>query len=245
VPAPLGPGPRLDLEALDLAFGTEGVQAFLLCNPHNPTGLVLEPEELTAIADLAETRGVRLIADEIHGPLVYAGRRHTPLATIARAAAAEAPIVTSASKAWNLPGLKAALLHAPEPVLRALPEQLGWGTGLFGILAGEAAFTDGEPWLDELLGALQQNRDMLSAIFTAKLPAVGYVPPAATYLAWLDLRGLDLGDDPAVPLLERGRLAVSRGLDFGPEGAGHVRLNFATRPSILKEAIRRLSTTIS
>jgi cystathionine beta-lyase len=251
VPSPLAVTPdgtyRLDLDALDRDLAADGVRAYLLCNPHNPTGLVLTPDELTAVADLAERHGVRLLADEIHGPLVYPGRRHTPLATIHRSAAAEALIFASASKAWNLPGLKAALvIGAGEPagaVIRQLPDDVGWGTGLFGVLAGEAAFKHGEPWLDDLLVGLDHNRTLLSTL-AATIPGLGYVPPTATYLAWLDLRALGLGDDPFEPILTRGRVALSRGLDFGPEGAGHARLNFATRPSILKEALRRIARVV-
>jgi cystathionine beta-lyase len=248
VASPLAVAPdgsyRLDLDALDRDLAADGVRAYLLCNPHNPTGLVLTPDELTAVADLAERHRVRLLADEIHGPLVYPGRRHTPLATIPRSAAAEALIFASASKAWNLPGLKAAMVIAAgapaRSVVRQLPADVGWGTGLFGVLAGEAAFKHGEPWLDELLVGLDHNRTLLSAL-SATIPGLGYVPPPATYLAWLDLRALGLGDDPAEPILARGRVALSRGLDFGPEGAGHARLNFATRPSILSEAVRRIA----
>jgi cysteine-S-conjugate beta-lyase len=250
VPSPLARAPdgsyRLDLDALDRDLAAAGVSAYLLCNPHNPTGLVLSPDELTAVADLAERHRVRLLADEIHGPLVYPGGRHTPLATIPRSAAAESLIFASASKAWNLPGLKAALVVAAGapalPVVRQLPADVTWGTGLFGVLAGEAAFERGEPWLDELLLGLDQNRALLATMLAARLPGIGYVPPAATYLAWLDLRALGLGDDPADPLLTRARVALSRGLDFGPEGTGHARLNFATRPSILNEAVRRIAS---
>lgn len=258
------PGPegyRLDLNRLERAFAA-GAKAFLLCNPHNPTGTVFTQDELSAVADLAERHGVRVVVDEILAPLVHAPRRHIPFLSLDRPAAARSVCLGSASKAWNLAGLKAALA-VPGADARAtvaeLDGELGEGAGLFGVLAAEAAFADGEPWLDDLLRALDGNRLLLADELRRRLPDVGYRPPDAGFTAWLDFRALGLPEDPAERFLRRGRVGVSSGLRFSPQrqpgasgepgapgsGAGFVRLNFATRPDLVAEAVRRIAAAVS
>jgi cystathionine beta-lyase len=231
----------LDLEALDRDLAADDVTAYALCNPHNPTGNVFSPSELAAVVEIARRHRVRLLSDEIHAPLVYPGHRHTPVATLDP----DVIVFSSASKAWNLPGLKAALIVAGGDTawdtLSRLPVEVTFGTGLPGVLAGEVAFEQGEEWLAALMRGLDHNRTLLAKLLAAKLPGVGYVPPQATYLAWLDLRALGLGDSPGEVLLERGRLALSDGPGFGPTGRGHARLNFATSPAILAEAVDRIA----
>jgi cystathionine beta-lyase len=237
-----------DLDALDRDLARDGVQVLLLCNPHNPTGLVLSPAELRTVAELADWYGVRVLADEIHAPLVYPGQRHTAFATLPSPAAADSVVLVSASKAFNLPGLKAALAVAGgDPawrLLRAAPSEISFGAGVLGVVAGEAAFTAGDEWLANLLLGLDANRMLLAELLGQHAPAVGYVPPQGTFLAWLDLRGLGLGDDPAVALVERARVALASGPTFGPEGRGYARLNFATSPSLLAEGVERLASVL-
>jgi cystathionine beta-lyase len=230
----------LDLDALDRDLARPGVRAYLLCNPHNPTGLVPRPDELAAVAEIADRHGVLVLSDEIHGPLTYPGVRHTPFATVAGSGIT----FVSASKAWNLPGLKAALAVAGDAGswthLSRMPIEATFGTGLFGVLAGEAALEHGEPWLDALLAGLDHNRRLLADLLTGELPEVGYVLPEATFLAWLDMSALGLGDDPAEELLRHG-VALIGGPAFGPPGKGHARLNLATSPDLLTEAVRRMA----
>jgi len=234
-----------DLDALDRDLARDGVEALLLCNPHNPTGLVPTPTELATIAEIAHRHGVRVLSDEIHAPLVYPGHRHTAFATVPSPAADEAIIFGSASKAFNLPGLKAALAVAGGDgawrVLRSLPPDVPFGAGLLGVIAGEVAFSAGDAWLEALVRGLDANRMLLADLLARHAPAVGYVPPQATFLAWLDLRALGLGDDPAATLLERGRLALASGPSFGPEGRGFARLNFATHPELLTQGVGRIA----
>jgi cystathionine beta-lyase len=221
-----------------------------MCNPHNPTGMVLTRDELCAVADLAERHGVVVLADEIHAPLIYPqGAVHVPFLSLADevGGAATAYAFGSASKAWNLPGLKAAVTVAgPEatPDLGVLPHDLPFEAGLLGILASEIALRECVPWLDALLVGLDANRLLLGRLLAESLPEVGYVPPDATYLAWLDCRALDIGDDPAAVFLEHGRVAVTAGERFGTAGRGFVRLNFATSPVILVEAARRMAAAL-
>ena len=246
VEAPLGGDGRLDLDALEQAFAaarSEGrPAAFLLCSPHNPTGAVHTVDELAAVAALATHHGVRVIADEIHAPVVLAGVRFVPYLSLP--GAADAFAVVSASKGWNLAGVKAALAIAGEDAaaeLASLPEVVGHGASHLGVLAHTAAFEQGETWLDEVLVAVHANRRLLAELLAAHLPDVGYRPGEGTYLAWLDLRALGLGAEPADVLLDRGRVALLGGRAFGTGGRGHARLNLAASRAVITEAVRRMT----
>lgn len=239
-------GYRLDLDRLERDFAA-GAAAYLLCNPHNPTGTVFTDAELRAVAELAERHGVRVVADEVHAPLVYPGNRHVSFGSLSGEAAERAVVAVSASKAWNLAGLRAALLVAgPEAWqdLERIPEELSYHAGIFGVVASEAAFRHDEPWLGQLVGDLDRNRSLLAERLAAELPEVGYHPPDATYLAWLDCRRLDLPGDPAESFLEYGRVAVNSGPSFGEGGEGFVRLNLAMSAGQLTEAVRRMAVAV-
>jgi cystathionine beta-lyase len=219
--------------------------AYLLCSPHNPTGTVHTREELIAVGALAEEYGVRVVVDEIHAPLVYADQRHHPFLSLPGSENAIA--LVSASKAWNLAGLKAAAAVAgPRAVddLRRMPEEATHGASHLGVIAHAAAFKHGQGWLDELLTGLDGNRHLLADLLTQHLPDIGYRPPQGTYLAWLDCRRLELHDDPAAVFLERGRVALNSGPAFGTGGAGYARLNLATTPTIIEEAIGRIASCV-
>ncbi|MGC4892901.1 MalY/PatB family protein [Micromonospora sp. DT31] len=258
VEAPLGADSRLDPAALEEAFriarSVGNRPAFLLCNPHNPTGVVHRPDELATVAELAARHGVRVVSDEIHSPLALPGARLTPYLTVPGAENAFA--LVSASKAWNLAGLKAALAVAgPDGAadLARMPEEVSHGPSHLGVLAHTAAFGAGEPWLDRLLAGLDANRTLLGSLLAEHLPAVSWRPPEGTYLAWLDCRRLgvptEVGDGPGVAsdlagparmFLDDARVALSSGHVFGAGGAGFVRLNFATSPAVLTEAVTRM-----
>jgi cystathionine beta-lyase len=263
IEAPLGPDLRMDPGALDEAFRRARAggsrPAFLLCNPHNPTGVVHRRAELEAVAALADRHGVRVISDEIHAPLALSGARFTPYLTVAGAENGFA--VTSASKAWNLAGLKAALAIAgPRAVadLQRMPEEVSHGPSHLGVIAHTAAFRDGGPWLDLLLDALDGNRTLLATLLDKHLPSVGFHRPEGTYLAWLDCTGLGVATEPptgepgvasdlagpARMFLDRARVALSSGHVFGTGGTGFVRLNFATSPAILTEAVTRMGRAV-
>ncbi|HET7456114.1 MAG TPA: aminotransferase class I/II-fold pyridoxal phosphate-dependent enzyme [Gemmatimonadaceae bacterium] len=234
----------LDMEALERAFAA-GARAYLLCNPHNPVGRVFDASELRAVAELAARYDVTVIADEIHAPLALAGATHTPFLAVSDAAGARAVVLASASKGWNVPGLKCAVVvvgaHGMDKVIGTLraPERLE-RVGHLGVVATVAAFTEGGAWLDALVAHLGRNRALLTRLLAEELPEVGWVPPEAGYLAWLDCRALGLGDDPARTFLTRGRVALTRGLEFGAGGAGFARLNMGTSSELLREAVRRM-----
>ncbi len=246
VEVPLTPTHRLDLEQLAVAFERETAggarAAYLLCSPHNPTGTVHSREELTAVAELASRFGVRVVVDEIHSPLVYAASRHRPYLSLP--GTQDAFSVLSASKAFNLSGLKAALAVAGPAAaadLARMPEEVGHGPSHLGVIAHAAALTRDNGWLDELLAGLDHNRRLLSALLGELLPQVSYRQPQGTYLAWLDCRRLGLATDPAEVFLTRGRVALNSGPTFGVEGEGHVRLNLATSSAILTEGVTRMA----
>ncbi|TFD32608.1 MalY/PatB family protein [Cryobacterium cryoconiti] len=240
-------GWTLDLDGLERAFQND-VRAVLLSNPHNPVGHPHTVEDLTALSVLAARYGVTVVSDEVHAPLTYADAVFTPYLTVSPEAADHGVCVTSASKAWNLAGLKCAVIVTAGERMRAalapLPREVSWRTSQFGLIAGIAAYTHGESWLDGSIAALDTNRGLLTALLDAELPGVGYRPPDAGYLAWLDLRSLGWGDDPALVALEQARVALSPGPLFGEPGRGFARLNFGCSPEVLAEAVSRLAAVV-
>ncbi|MEU6250335.1 aminotransferase class I/II-fold pyridoxal phosphate-dependent enzyme [Glycomyces sp. NPDC047010] len=249
IEAPLGPDHRIDFAALaaafELALGRGGKAAYLLCNPHNPTGTVHTRDELERVARLAADYGVRVVSDEAHGPLVGPGTVFVPYLTAEGGETGLA--LTSAAKGWNLPGLRGAVAIAGTAAvadLERMPEKMSSSISHLGSIAHTAAFREGGPWLDALLAGLAENRRLLARLLAEHLPAVRYRPQPGTYLAWLDCRALGLGDDPAAAFLERGRVALNSGLPFGTGGKGHVRLNYGTSPEILTEAVERMAAAV-
>jgi cystathionine beta-lyase len=238
-----GAGWELDLDGIEAALAA-GARAVLLCNPHNPTGTVHSRATLAALADLAQTHGAVVISDEIHSPLVHDGP-FTPFLTASDTAAEVGFAITSASKAFNLAGLKCALIvtagDAHTAIVRDLPPEVEWRTGLFGALAGVAAFSpESDVWLDGLRARLDLNRRRLAELLAEHLPAAHYRIPPAGYLGWIDVSPYGWGDDPARLLLKEAKVALHHGPLFGPQGIGHVRLNFGCSPELLAEAVTRI-----
>lgn len=238
-------GPALDLNRLERAFAS-GATAYLMCNPHNPAGFVSSRTELLAIADLAERYGVAVVSDEIHAPLAAPGEIHVPFASLDHPAAARSYTAVAASKAWNLPGLKAALLvPGPDADTSAFDEELWVGSGLFGVIAGEAAFNDGESWLDRVRDGIVERGRLLGDLLAEHLPAARYTPPRGTYLAWIDLRAYAADGEPADRVLAEGRIALYAGPKFGPEGAGFARFNLATSKAVITEAVHTMGRVLN
>lgn len=236
-------GWRLDAERLAAAVDGN-TRAVLLCNPHNPTGRVFDRAELAAIVEVAEANDLLLISDEVWADLLHPGTTHVPLASLGPEAAARTVTVSSASKAFNLAGLRCAVAHVgPSALVSALdelPAHLTGAVGIPGAVASMVAWEEGVEWLAALRAHLTARRDQLSARLTAEAPDIGFAVPEATYLAWLDFRAIGLGDDPQAVLLDRGRVALSPGPDFGPHGNGFARLNFATSAEILDQIVDRV-----
>ena len=248
--APLGPDGRLDLAGLDQVLGNAAARArgsavLLLCSPHNPTGVVHTRHELATVAALANQHGVRVVVDEIHAPLTRPGVEFTPWLTVPGADAGVS--VLSASKGWNLAALKAGLVVggvAAADDIAAVPELVTHGPSHMGLIAQTAALRDATGWLDDARQAIHVNLGLLAGLLAERVPTVHLTPPEATYLAWLDFRRTRLGDEPAAKLREQGRLALTDGLFFGTGGAGHARMNVATRPALVVEAVERIADAV-
>lgn len=242
VEAPLGADHRLDLETLDRAFADAGRgSAYLLCNPQNPTGTVHTPAELAALAEVADGRGVLVISDEIHAPLVQPHVPFTPYLALPEAARGIA--VVSGSKAWNLAGLKAALAVPGPDADLGLHETVTHGAHHLATLAQAAAYDEGEAWLDQVLAELDVRRRLLAALLAEHLPGVVPTPADATFLAWLDCSALGLAD-PAAAFLEQG-VAVSRGEWYDRRATRWVRFNIGTSTEVIEEAVARMSRATS
>ncbi|HEX4657365.1 MAG TPA: aminotransferase class I/II-fold pyridoxal phosphate-dependent enzyme, partial [Streptosporangiaceae bacterium] len=238
----------LDLDAIDDAFRAGG-HLLIFCNPYNPLGRVFTGDEIARLTDVVDSRGGRVFADEIHAPLVYPGMRHIPYASTSDTAASHALTATSASKAWNLPGLKCA-----EVILTNEPDRQRWdemgllparGASNPGVVANIAAFRHGQPWLDEVLAYLDDSRRLLADLVGRHLPQVRYRPPDGTYLAWLDCTALDLPDSPGALVTERAHVTVVDGPEFGTGGAGAFRFNFATPRPVLTEMVERIAAVLT
>ncbi|HUG13851.1 MAG TPA: aminotransferase class I/II-fold pyridoxal phosphate-dependent enzyme [Thermomicrobiales bacterium] len=247
IPARLDAEGRLDPATLETAFteATSGGRGatLLLSNPHNPTGVVHTRAELETVARLARQYGVRVVSDEIHSPLVMPTSTLTPYLCVA---GSESDFtVVSASKGWNLAGFKAALVVAGVDAAEDLKAAGLRGGGHIGVLAHTAAFNHARDWLDGAIAGIDGNRRLLADLLETHLPDARYRLPEGTYLAWIDCRELGLGDDPTAVFLEKSRVAFTSGKDFGDGGAGHVRLNLATSPAIIEEAVTRMAAVRS
>jgi cystathionine beta-lyase len=222
-----------------------GASAVLLCNPQNPTGSVWSAEDVRAVGELAAAHDALFLSDEIHAPLTMPGVTHVPAASVAD----DAIVLTSATKAWNLAGLKCGLAVAcsarTRDALARLPEGIDDRVGHLGLIASAAAFADGNEWLDELRAYLAETRRALPELLAEHAPRVRVTPAQATFLAWLDFRETGVGDDPAASVLERGRLSLLPGTDFGSVGAGFARLNIGTSRQLVEESVRRIGRSLA
>ncbi|WLP88579.1 aminotransferase class I/II-fold pyridoxal phosphate-dependent enzyme [Gordonia sp. NB41Y] len=243
----LGSSWRLDLGGIRDAF-VAGARAIILCHPHNPLGLPHPRTDLEALASLAAAHGAVVISDEIHAPLVHPGVEFVPFLAVNDTAREVGIAAHSASKAFNLAGAKCAFTVVGSNPMRALvdrqPEEVAFRTSILGRAGAAAAFDDGDEWLDEVLATIGESFDLLETLVAQRLPSVTMRRPHASYLAWLDFRATGLGDDPADPILEQGRVALHRGPAFGEQGKGFARLNVACSPEVLTEAIDRIAAVV-
>ncbi|MFN2426322.1 MAG: MalY/PatB family protein, partial [Candidatus Binatia bacterium] len=241
-------GYRVDVERLRADL-TPNTRMLLVCNPHNPTGHVLGIDELEALAAIALERDLVVVSDEIHADLVYSGARHVPMATLGTDIAARTITLTSATKAFNIAGLRCAVAVFGSALLQRRfhdvhPHALG-GLGAPGLAATAAAWTDGQDWQDEVVRYLEGNRDIVTSHADIRWPQVLHRAPEATYLAWLDCTALPMNPTPQRVLLERARVWLSPGEDFGIGGEGFVRLNFATSRPLLRCILERMDQVLA
>lgn len=240
-------GFRLDASGLADVDG-DAARMFLLCNPHNPTGRILTRAELESIAEHALRHDLVVIADEIHADLLYDGRRHVPFASLGPEVAARTVTLTSATKSFNVAGLRLSIAVFGSAELQArfnaVPSRLRGGLNCFGAAVTRIAWEEGDAWLAELVDYLRGNRELITRFVSRRLPGVRYFAPESTFLAWLDCGGLGLEPDPCSYFLERAGVALSDGRTFGEEGEGCVRLNFATPRAHLEEILERIAGSI-
>ena len=238
---------EIDFDALRAAIDGR-TRILLLCTPHNPLGRVFERGELEELARIAIERDLVVIADEIHADVVYRGHRHIPFASLGPEAEARTVTMTSATKSFNIAGLRCALVIFGSDRLaerfNAWPERIRGAVSCFGVEATRIAWTECDEWLDALLAHLEGNRDFLHAFVRERLPGIRMVLPAATYLGWLDCREYGLEPDPYRWFLDRARVGFNDGRDFGDGGEGHVRINFATSRAILTQVLERMEEAL-
>lgn len=251
LPLRLDPVASLDLARIEREFSSDaGIDAFILCNPHNPHGLPFAADELRRLAELAAEHDVFVVSDEIHAPLVHREASFTPFAPIAAEAGALSVTTTSASKGWNLAGTKCSVIVAADEraagLLEQLPPEVATRTSILGLHANVAAFSNARDWLDRAVAQIEANQALLVALLKERVPEVTYVPGTAGYLAWLDLRdpALALGEDPSTRLLRDAKVALNSGRDFGLGGEGFARLNLTCSPETIVRAVDRIAAAV-
>jgi cystathionine beta-lyase len=242
-------GHEIDFDALSDGIDG-GTRILLLCNPHNPTGRVYRRAELEMIADVVLRNDLLVVTDEIHCDLLFDGREHIPFATLSPEIEARTVTLNSASKSFNIPGLRCAVAHFGSKELQdrftgRFPRHVRGGMGVLGLYASIAAWQEGQPWLDEVVAHLEANRNYLVGELETRFPGIRCHAPEGTYLAWLDCSPLGIEGSPAKRLMGRGKVALSDGCHFGTGSGGpgfesFVRLNFATSRAILEQVLDRM-----
>ncbi|MCC6716278.1 MAG: aminotransferase class I/II-fold pyridoxal phosphate-dependent enzyme [Acetobacteraceae bacterium] len=238
----------LDLDEMR-GIGDARTRILMLCNPQNPTGRVFTRDELLAMGQMAIARDWIIISDEIHSDLVYDGHAHIPIASLSPEIAARTVTITSATKGFNIPGLRCGAMHFGTAALRErfharVPSRVLGAPGIVGIEATIAAWDQGQPWLDEVVPYLDANRQRLAAFLKAELPGIRFHAPEATYLCWLDCSDLGLPGKAADFFQERARVAFSPGEAFDPANDRAVRFNFATSAPILERILGRMAEAV-
>jgi cystathionine beta-lyase len=237
----------IDWGSIEKAY-VSGIKVHLLCSPHNPLGFIYTKQDLLKIVALAKKHNVLIISDEIHAPLTFPGETFVPMLSLGADAESVSVTVTAASKGWNIAGLKCAIIISQNAEMNSklanLAPAMHYRASLLGGFATAVAFAEGTLWLDTVIAQLDHNRHLIKKLLAEKLPTVRYHIPQNSYLAWLDVESLQLGVDPSVTLIEKGRVAFNPGHAFGKQCDQYVRLNFATSPEIITEAIDRIARAV-
>ncbi len=242
-------GYAIDFDAFEAALAQKPA-LFILCHPHNPVGRVWTREELARMSDRCAAHGVRLIADEIHADLMLRGQRHIPMASLSDETAARTITCLSGTKTFNLAGLHASTVVFPNAEDKRRFDALWEGlhftdSNAFSLPAMEAAFRQGEDWLDQLLPYIEGNVDYVCDFLRDEIPGIRARRPDATYLVWLDCRGFGMDDDALSRfMVEKAGLGLNAGRAFGANGSGFMRLNAACPRSVLETAMRQLKAAV-
>lgn len=241
---------KINLDELGLLARDPNTTMLLLCSPHNPTGRVFTQEELVQIADVCGRNNVVVISDEIHSDIVYDPNFHIPFASISPHLASNVITMTSATKSFNIAGLRCSVVHFGSLELKSRYEKVNphvrGSVSTLSMLAATSAWTKGDGWLTSTLATLRANRDTITKFVERESHSgLKFIPPQGTYLAWLDFRETKASQDTHGFLLQHARVGLSPGSDFGTPGTGWARLNFATKPEILDDILNRISMAIS
>lgn len=227
---------------------TSDTRLFLLCNPHNPVGRVFRKDELEKMAEICLRKNIPICSDEIHGDLIFTGYRHIPVASLNADIAMNTITLMAPSKTYNIAGLDCSFAIIQNKELREKYQKttrgITGGVNLLGITAALAAYNSGNPWLEDLIIYLQENRDHLKTRLENEMPQIKMTSPEATYLAWLDCRFAGLQEEPYDYFLKEAKVAFNNGDMFGTGGKGFVRLNFGCPKSMLDEALNRMKTAL-
>jgi len=223
----------------------------IFCSPHNPVGRVWTREELTKLGQFCLEHRILLVSDEIHSDLVYKGYTHIPLASLTPELAKNTITCIAPSKTFNVPGLATAVTIIPDQErrerFRRIMEATGVGAGnLFGLCALQAAYDEGEEWLEALLDYLRGNLETVMEFVAERLPGIKVIKPEGTFLVWLDFRGLGLTPEQlSAFLINEAKVGLNDGRGFGPGGDGFQRMNIACPRAVLKEALIRIEQAVS
>ncbi|PID56929.1 cystathionine beta-lyase [candidate division KSB3 bacterium] len=241
---------EIDFEDLERKLASPRARLLIFCSPHNPVGRVWTAEELRKLAELCLKYEVTLCSDEIHSDLVFQGATHTPIAKLSEDVARNTVTCMAGNKTFGIPGLSTGFMIVSDPILRQKVLRIRENSGvtmqnLFGLLATEVAYREGEEWLEELLRYLEGNLEFLIEFFDKKIPGIKVLRPDGCYLAWLDCRGL--GKDHAELkkfMLEEAKVWMNDGSVFGEGGNGFQRLNFACPRKTLETALTRIEEAV-
>lgn len=241
-------GWKIDFE--DFENKVKDCKVFLLCSPHNPLGIVWNPEELRRMAELCIANDVLLVSDEIHSDLIFHGKKHTPTASLSPEIASKIITCVSVTKTFNLAGLQASTTIFPNPEMKKAFDGF-WGgmdvhrNNAFSSVAMEAAYRSGEEWLEQLLEYISANFDYIRDYCAENIPQIKPNLPDATYLMWLDCRELGLNDQELVEFfIKKAKLGLNEGYTFGRSLSGFMRLNVACPRATLEKAMKQLKAAV-
>ncbi|MDH3667623.1 MAG: PatB family C-S lyase [Paracoccaceae bacterium] len=240
---------ELDFDGFEALAAQPASKILLLCNPHNPVGRVWTRAELTRLGDICLRHGILVVSDDLHADIVYPGHTYQPFAAISPAFAKDSVTVLSPAKSFNIASCCSAFTVVPDADRRAAFQAENSRltvnkNNAFANVAMEAAYREGKPWLEAVIRYIQGNLKLLRDRLT-EMPLVNLIEPEATFLAWIDFRGLGLDPDHLHAVLRQdARWAATRGVSFGPEGAGFMRLNIACRRALLAQALDNLEDAV-
>ena len=238
----------LDLIEIEKCYQT-GVKLHILCNPHNPVGSLYSKSDLQQLAELAMRYKVIILSDEIHAPLVYSEKTFTPFLSVSDTAKEVGFAFLSATKAFNIAGLKCAQIVAQSEknlaTLNSIPAAVHSRASLFGAVASAVAYKDCYDWLDAVIRELDSSRYYLKELIEQTNLPIGYRVPDCSYFGWLDLRGANLYGDFAQHFFDKGKIAIAPGNFYGPTGAQFIRINFATSRELIHDAMTRITKALT